>query len=166
MSARLEIHFQLMGEEKFARAFDHIEHIPDDFRPAWEGVAEDFWEHERETFDAEGPGWRPLSPRYKAWKDKRFPGAPILVRTGALRNSLTDGNAPGAIYDVRPLELQLGTDLKTKNGYTLGTIHQTGSLKVRDRPPKRPPVNITMGLRKKWNKRLERWLRDELNYQG
>ena len=29
--------------------------------------------------------WAPLSPAYKRWKDKHFPGRPILVRTGAMQ---------------------------------------------------------------------------------
>ena len=33
-------------------------------------------------------GWAPLSPKYAAWKATHFPGAPTLVRTGALFTSV------------------------------------------------------------------------------
>jgi hypothetical protein len=34
-------------------------------------------------------GWAPLSPAYAEWKARRFGSEPILVRTGALRRSLS-----------------------------------------------------------------------------
>lgn len=34
--------------------------------------------------------WPPLDPAYAAWKAKRFPGAPMLVRTGGLMREVTD----------------------------------------------------------------------------
>lgn len=33
-------------------------------------------------------GYKPLSPAYKREKDRKFPGKPTLVRTGAMRNSI------------------------------------------------------------------------------
>ncbi|MCL6454369.1 MAG: hypothetical protein K6T78_12225 [Alicyclobacillus sp.] len=166
--ARLEVHFELMGKNVFDRVFDHVEHIPDDMRDVWEGMAEDFWEAERVRFEQEGPGWRPLALSTQRDRVRHgYPAEhPILVRTGALKASLTDGTAPGAIYEVYPLELKLGSDLKTKNGYTLATIHQTGSIRVKDRPPRRTVVHIGMELRSAWNKRLADWMREELAYSG
>lgn len=166
MAYRIEVSMEMKGERALESYFDHVQHVPDDFRGAWEPMSEDFWQQNRETFAEQGPGWRPLTYHYAKWKEAHYPGMPILVRTGALQASLTDGTADGAIYDVRPLTLELGTDLKTKDGYTLGTLHQFGSVKVRDHPPKRPPVRITPQLQKNWNRRLVNWLRDEMDYRG
>jgi len=33
-------------------------------------------------------GWAPLNPKYAAWKATHFPGAPPMVRTGALFSSV------------------------------------------------------------------------------
>lgn len=33
-------------------------------------------------------GWAPLNPKYAAWKSIHFPGAPPMVRTGALFDSV------------------------------------------------------------------------------
>lgn len=33
-------------------------------------------------------GWAPLDPKYAAWKATNFPGAPPMVRSGALFNSV------------------------------------------------------------------------------
>lgn len=162
----LKITFDIPDERALSSYFDHMEHIPDDFREAWEPMAEDFWANNLRTFALEGPGWRPLSPKYKAWKERHHPGIPILVRSGALSKSLTDHSAPGAIYEVYPTELVLGSDLKTDSGYTLATLHQLGSIKVSGRPPKRPPVMITGDLQRHWNDRLKTWLQDEFGYRG
>lgn len=160
MDHSIKIKVEVPGTRNFVRRFDHIEHIPDDWRQPFEQMAEDFWEQNKETFEAEGPGWRPLSPRYAKWKEKAYPGKPILVRTGALKASLTSGFARHSIFEVYPTRMEIGTSIP----YAM--YHQTGSLKVVDHPPKRSPVEITYGLRKTWNKRLENWLRDEINYQG
>lgn len=161
----VQISFDLPGERQLESYFDHLVHIPDDWRPAWEHMAEDFWASEEREFDTEGQRtWAPLSPRYAKWKERHYPGMPMLVRTGALKLSLTQPDAKGAVYDVFPTELQLGTDLKTRNGqYTLGMLHQTGTR--RGMPP-RPPVKIRSDLQSKWNERLTNWLREELDYKG
>jgi phage gpG-like protein len=36
--------------------------------------------------------WAPLSPRYRTWKEKHFPGKPILQLTGRLFGSFSDGH--------------------------------------------------------------------------
>ncbi|KPV42020.1 phage virion morphogenesis protein [Alicyclobacillus ferrooxydans] len=162
----LHITFDIPGERALSSYFEHMYHVPDDFRDVWEPMAEDFWQQNEQTFASEGPGWRPLSSKYKAWKERHYPGMPILVRTGALKASLTEPYGEGVIYEVYPQELTLGSDLKTKNGYTLATLHQFGSVKVADHPPKRPPVQITGELQTRWNQRLATWLREEFAYEG
>ncbi len=160
----IKVSLDVAGERALESFFDHAYHVPDDWRDAWEPMAEDFWEAERQTFAEEGPGWAELRPKYKAWKDKHYPGAPILVRSGALEASLTEPNADGAIYEVYPKEMSLGTDLKVRNGkYTLGMLHQTGT---RRGMPARPPVIIKPGLQQAWNRRLATWMREEFGYQG
>lgn len=156
----VKISVDMVGERALESLFDHIEHIPDDWREPFEGMAEDFWTQNQKTFDEEGPGWKPLSLQYAKWKERKFPGEPILVRTGALRASLVEGHAPHSIFDIHPTEMTLGTDVR------YGIYHQTGSIKVRDHPPKRSPIMITPELQKNWNRRLANWLRDEIGYQG
>lgn len=175
MMQSIKISIDMVGERALESIFDNIQHIPDDFRPAWERMATDFWMQNMQTFSQEGPGWRPLSAKYKAWKDEHYPGQPILVRTGMLRLSLTTSSAPDSIFDVRPHEMTLGTSVK----YAM--YHQTGNLKtVTFRksdgsetvkppgtfPPKRPPVVVTPTLQRQWNNRLVNWLREEIDYRG
>lgn len=55
-------------------------------------------------------GWSPLSPKYAAWKATRFPGAPPMVRTGRLFNSVAvvgpeiDAHDTWATYSVEGVE--------------------------------------------------------------
>lgn len=42
-----------------------------------------------ETFEAQGPGWAELSPAYREIKEEQYPGAKILMATGALRRAIT-----------------------------------------------------------------------------
>lgn len=69
-----------------------------------------------------GP-WAPLSPSYAAWKAKHYPGAPLLVRKGALRAALTDSGAPGARRDISDDSLAFGT-----SGIPYASAHQSGSV--------------------------------------
>ncbi|WDL96406.1 hypothetical protein [Alicyclobacillus sp. ALC3] len=166
--SRITIRFDAPGADTFESKFNNLAQVPDDFRPAWEAMAEAFHAHEGKVFDEEGPGWRPLarSTRWDRYYAGYPPSHPILVRTGALRASLTHPFADGAIYELYPTHMSLGSRLKTKDGYTLATLMQFGSWKVPDHPPKRPPVSITPALQRTWNQRLVTWLRDEFNYQG
>ena len=86
-------------------------------------------------FDAQGRGpntgsWAELSPAYGEWKGENYPGAPILVREGALRDALIDSNAPGAFRDFSQAELNYGTQ-----GLPYASFHQSGTSKMPDRPP-------------------------------
>jgi hypothetical protein len=84
-----------------------------DLTPVWRDIHQDFIQGEQEQFDSEGNsgsgGWAALSPPYAAWKSMVAPGAPILVLSGALRGSLTDGRHSDAIYQPQRLGVTMGT---------------------------------------------------------
>ena len=44
-----------------------------------------FWKQERDPTTSEP--WKKLSPDYKAWKDKKYPGQPILRATGRMQDT-------------------------------------------------------------------------------
>lgn len=155
----IQLKFGVIGGNKLHSIFDHLEHVPDDFRPAFEKMAEDFWKSEQERFDSAGPGWKPLSPKYALWKAKHFPGAPIMQRTGSLKASLT-GQAEDTIFDVYPTHMELGT----QSDHAM--FHQTGSIRVANHPPKRLLMKIDANLQKQWNRDMVNWLRDEVDYRG
>lgn len=158
---QLRVRFQVL-DQVYDRIFENMAHIPDDYREPFELMAEEFWRQNEATFQAEGlpEPWMPLSPKYRKWKEKHYPGKPILVRSGALKASLVNGTAEGAIYEVFPTQMILGTEVPH------AIYHQTGSMKVQNRPPKRPPVMLTTEMRTKWSEIMANWLRDNFAYIG
>ena len=90
---------------------------------------------EARQFDAEGSGpargaWADLSEVYAAWKDKKYPGAPLLVATGALREALTAASSPLGARDYSASTFVFGTV-----GVPYASFHQSGTGKMPARPP-------------------------------
>lgn len=71
--------------------------------------------------------WAPLSVKYAAWKAIHYPGQPILVRTGALKASMTQLGAPGNITII------------TKTGAVFGSSISYGIYHDSDQPRSRLP---------------------------
>jgi len=87
-----------------------------DLRPTMNVVGKGYRKEVGMIFDHEQPRgekdrWAPLSDQYAAWKAKRFPGAPILVQTGALRRSMTSEGAPGNINTIGKTGAVFGTSI-------------------------------------------------------
>lgn len=74
--------------------------------------------------------WAQLTPAYEAWKSVHYPGAPILVRTGALQDALTHSGSPHAARDWSSSMFNFGT-----SGLPYASFHQTGTRRMKDRPP-------------------------------
>lgn len=60
---------------------------------------------------AEGMRWPQLSEKYAEWKQKHFPGAPLLVRTGTLINSMTQEGVRGNISIIGKTGAVFGTSI-------------------------------------------------------
>jgi phage gpG-like protein len=130
----VEVNISIEGGDELARAFGLMSGAVNDWRPYWADVAAVFYISESARFSTGGFGaWPPLSDGYAAWKAKHYPGAPILVRTGRLRESLTSRTGAGAVYEESPLELRSGTSVP------YAQFHQTGT----SRMPARPPEGIS-----------------------
>jgi phage gpG-like protein len=131
---------------QLARYIDRV----DDLRPALHRIARNLAAHNAENFDTEGVTgvygrWAPLSPKYRAWKEKHYPGKPILVRTGALRRELT--GSPLGIEDVTTRSIRMGTNVP------YARYHQTGT----HRMPRRQPVSLNEQMRRDMVKTLQRF---------
>lgn len=124
-----------------------------DLRPAFREIGKDFRETERKVFQGQGAygsrsSWKPLTPKYREWKQKHYPGRPILVMEGKLRQSLISkgGN---------------NVEIITKRSITLGTKdpkfkwHQKGTKRGL---VARPPITFTKYQGDKWAKII----RDEI----
>jgi phage gpG-like protein len=136
MPFKLEFKLEPPGEQPLRRAFVLYKRI-DDLTPAWQRMIPALQDYIARRITSGGtlhnlPPFAPLSPRYARYKAKRYPGAPILVRTGRLFRSLT-ANTDDTIADIQPDHLTFGTRVP----YAL--YHQLGTRKM----PARPPIKLS-----------------------
>jgi len=99
-----------------------------DWRPIWPVFSDSFYAWIRGQFESEGAAagggkWWKLSEAYAAWKERHFPGKPILQRTGALMASLTSSKAAGAVYIAAPRSLTIGSDIPYAVFHQVGAGH-------------------------------------------
>lgn len=146
----LKITFEVEGEKQLSRSLGLLIDHSSDLRPVWPEIRENFIENEERQFSSEGHhasgGWKPLSPKYADWKERHYPGRPILVLSGALRESLTGGS--GFLYRTGRLSMSIGT----KN--PVGSYHQRGAGHL----PRRPPIELTERQKGKWMKILHEYI--------
>lgn len=145
----VNIRLSFWGDEQLNRTIDRTLDALDDARPAWEVIATSFARAERRQFRTEGGygsgGWRPLSPRYAAWKARHYPGKTILRRTDRLYRSLTE--RPLGVEVLLPRRMVIGSDIE------YGRFHQLG-----DGLPRRRPVELPESLRREWVKVVQRYI--------
>lgn len=138
--------FDFYGDVQIDRTLARVGANVEDATEAWEQIADRFARFESRQFASEGRagsgGWAPLSPRYAAWKAKRFPGQPIMVATGELRASLTE--RPFGVEAIRPQSMAIGS------GVDYGAFHQKG-----DGVPQRRVVELPESERREWVKILQ-----------
>ena len=146
MSSSFE--FNLNGVEGYSarlrRIRDRASNNPSMFR----ALAARFKDSERKIFASEGQAlgrrWAPLSPDYAAQKARSYPGQPILVRTGRLRDSLT--KTPTLRF--RGNTMEIGTNVPYSQ------YHQNGE----GRNPRRKHVGLTIGDQRAWREDVRRYI--------
>ena len=131
---RLDIAGEVQLDRGIARFADGVT----DYRPIWPMIAEEFRAIESAQFRSEGAeggqAWQPLSPAYAQYKEARYPGRPILQRTGDLVASLTKESDPNSVYRPERKSLTLGS----KVPYAI--YHQ--SIAPRTKLPRRPEIML------------------------
>ena len=106
----------VQGAIQVDRAFNRVDQEISDFRNFWPGVILAFYEIETAQFATEGARgasgqWAALSPAYKIFKEKEFPGKTILRREDALYESMTGPDALDSILRPEKDELTIGSAL-------------------------------------------------------
>lgn len=89
-----------------------------------------------------GRAWESLSLKYARWKAKKFPGKPMLVRTGLMYYSVTTPGSTGNVRMVQPTKLIWGTLVP------YAVYHQSDQ--PRTRMPYRPFMSITQKQSDLW----------------
>jgi phage gpG-like protein len=104
----------------------------------------------------EGDKWPQLSDKYAAWKEKKYPGAPLLVRTGALRASMTELGAQGNINIIGKVGAVFGSTV------FYGVFHDVGG----ERVPRRNFSEPNEARKQIWLDQIERSLRKNFEDNG
>jgi len=148
----LRFTIDISGDVQLDRAITRFSEGVSDYRPIWPLIYGEFQAEVKGQFETEGAqggaAWAPLSGAYSAWKVRTYPGKPILERTGDLKRSLTERDAPGAVFRPEPRQLTMGSDVP------YAVYHQKGTGKM----PARPEIELT----EKWKREVMRNLQDYL----
>lgn len=104
----------------------------------------------------EGMKWSPLSNDYQWWKSNHYPGMPILVRTGALKSSMTTEGAQGNISIIGKTGAVFGTSI------SYGIYHDEGGPRI----PKRNFSEPSDRRMKIWIDQIEKAIRHNFEENG
>jgi phage gpG-like protein len=131
---------EIAGEVQLDRGIARFSEGVSDYRAIWPIISDDFYSQEKRQFESQGAAgslgqWKELSPAYRGWKEAKYPGMPILQRTGKLFRSLTSANAEGAVFVPTRKTLTLGSSVP------YGIYHQSPA--PRRVLPRRPEVDLT-----------------------
>ena len=127
----LNVTFDIAGEQQYVRSFEAFDEELRDLRDPLGDVADHLQHVVGEQFLTEGAHglglrWVPLNPEYAAWKREHYPGAPLLVRTGAMRDALiTDGTRELTAHSLR-WGITTQTDDEGQPIREYAIAHQTG----------------------------------------
>ena len=165
----LDIKFEILGDQQYARAFDTFGTDAHDMREPLGRIAADLRSAVEEQFASKGARggtpWAALNPAYERWKRAHYPGKPILRRTDAMFNALTGTGADGPIREHTESRLVWGiTNQVDDNGDRLAVragAHQTGKGVV----PARPMVALTEADRRGMDHEFVAWL-NELKHRA
>ncbi|MFW6074934.1 MAG: phage virion morphogenesis protein [Chloroflexota bacterium] len=157
----MHLEFSIDGRKQLSRVLQGISDDIQNWQPALERMATDFYETQGDVFLSEGAAeglarWAPLSPGYAAWKAQNYEGRPMLVLTGRLRSALTNPSGQGAIKRVEKRRLELGANVPVGRR-NLALLHQRGT----DRMPARPVIRISQPQRARWVRILQSYLWEE-----
>jgi len=144
------------GEKQLDRALSRFGEHLGDLSPFFEEVANLLTDIVEAQFSEQGGRtgqWQSLSPQYAKWKARIFPGQPILVATGRMRESLI-GRTGDSIREISSNEMRWGSSVRTGRGAPYPVFHQRGG----DTLPQRKIIDLTEEDREAIMKMLQRFL--------
>lgn len=136
------IGLEYSGAEEVQVRLDGMYYRLGDLTAAWNKIHRVFMRFEREVFTSEGSyvgePWKPLSPRYAAYKLRRYGALPILRVTGHLMKSFTQAGHESHVFRVTATSVEMGSrDFKAR-------YHQEGTKAQRTTAIKRLPQGQRM----------------------
>jgi hypothetical protein len=146
----VELKLDFLGKEHYLRGFNRIAAEVQDFNEPFRILIDDYREMEKRIFGSEGSSegeqsFKPLSKKYREWKEAYFPEQSIMVLTGALRAALT-GKTSGTVEQIEKRSAEFGTDIKYAHR------HQVGY-----KMPERRVVQVNEDAKNRWSRIMVRW---------
>lgn len=146
--------YSIENDKQFAAEIEKAIGLVGNLRVAFGLIARDWFKSNKAQFTLKGSGgYKPLSARYAAQKLRDVGQKPILVRTGKLRDSVTEHGSSDSVLQISETALILGTRVP------YGIYHQSDAprkiiplrkfLFIGPEAPRTAPSSITG--------RLERW---------
>lgn len=130
-----------------------------DLTPAWESLADEFLALEKAQFDSQGGfasgGWAPDAPSTLAYKARHGLDPRVMHATLALRESLTSRGAPGSVRRITPTSMEVGTDVRSPEGFPYAAAHQAPHAPGRKR---RRVIELRPVDRERWVKVVQRFV--------
>ena len=128
----------------FIRYLMRVQRRAEDFSGVFKAAMRDLSREHAKNFDTQGAlvgGWSPNDTGYASWKLEEYGRAGVLVRTGALKDSLTSiSNSRGAIRDIGKKQAEFGTSVNYAH------FHQTGTEDMASRQIVFTPNRFAEGL--------------------
>lgn len=150
---------EVAGDVQLERELRRFTERARNMRPVWNHLTNDFLRIERRQFASEGAygagGWAPLSPIYREWKERAYPGRPIMVLSNALKRSLT--RKPLGVQRYTETSMELGTSVPYARHHQRGNPRHNAFGKIVNLPA-RPVVALTEDDRVRWVKDVQRWI--------
>lgn len=151
-----------INSDHVERVLSHFQDALADNAPALREIADDFREMVAKQFAsagrAEGTPWAPRrrgGPRGRPGQarlpDGQAQGLPLLVRTGALRDSLTTSGAAGSVEELDGGLLTLGARVPYALFHQLGTRHMQA----------RPLIVLSDARSQRWTEIVRRTIEDK-----
>ncbi len=96
-----------------------------DLQPVWRGPAHDIFlrimrAHFASGGQRSGETWVALSPDYAAWKERHYPGQPIMRLTDRLYGSLTEKTDQDHVFRSGPSFAEYGTRVRYARAHQYG----------------------------------------------
>jgi len=104
--------------DKVIRVYAEINKSATNLKPVFEWAREELRKTYIDHFLSNGGGtWKPLDPEYGSWKASRYPGAPTLIRTGGLFESVSKLE----IDEINDMSARFGTNAEVAKFHQYGT---------------------------------------------
>jgi phage gpG-like protein len=145
----LRIDLKIAGDVQLRRSLIRISDRLGDLRPGLEDIADLIAEDLAKRFVSQNSPslgrWPPLTPAYRRWKQKHYPGRRILTLTGALKKDYTQ--RPFGYEKFTPHTFSMGSHLPYAAAHQDGLGHM----------PRRP-VELSDDAKRQMTKLMQRFV--------